>query len=192
MTTIIHSVTPGALNYRQVDILRNTFGEEYVMTEWKPCEPIPDFTLIIAEASGELFRDVIGEEDLISFDEAAEHLASESNPVSDIIHPPGSPEPKLTITDALTVLDMTITENLVNSATPEHIKADLRVLQRLSNVLSGSYPFTLEDDLTAVIARKVRCATAMRVLVSESMAIYQDVMEGKFHHTRNQQPPGDE
>ena len=188
MATIIHSAPPKALNHTQMEILRKTFGEKNYTTQWSLGNPIPHDYLVITAAGRDSFADDIAEEDLVSFDEAAEHLASESNPVSDIIRPTDSPEPKLTVTDALTVLDMAITESLVNQKTPEHIKADLRVLQRLTKSLSAIYPFTPEQNLNAALARKIRCAAALREVFSELMEVYQDVMEGKFHYTRNYEP----
>ena len=197
MTTVIYNAPPKAMSYAQTEILRKVFGEESTWLDWTPGQSIPSDHLIITAEGIEKFKNIMAEEDLVNFDEAAEAYLAELNPVSDIIHPEDSPEPKLTVEDALMVLGMTIKEALQEDGTPEYvkealqeddtpeyIKADLRCLQQLVTALEAAYPFTPEDDLSDLPARKHKCITELRELVKKNMTIFQDTIEGKFHEQR--------
>jgi len=184
MTTVIYNAPPKAMSYAQTEILRKVFGEENTRLDWTPGQSIPSDHLIITAEGIEKFKNIMAEEDLVNFDEAAETYLAELNPVSDIIHPDDCPEPKLSVTDALMVLGMTIKETIQEDDTPEHIKADLRCLQQLVTALEAAYPFTPENDLSDLSARKHKCVTNLRELVKKNMTIFQDTIEGKFHQQR--------
>jgi len=127
----------------------------------------------------------VAEEDLVSFDEAYQEFLLDLNPVSDIIHP-AHHEPVMPVTVALLALEQSIQHEL-SSGTPEHIKADLRCLQRMAKILSSAYPFTPEDSNADLMERKYRCTCAMREIVKQTMTVFQEVIEDKFHRARSQQ-----
>lgn len=95
----------------------------------------------------------------------------------------------MTVTDAIDLVAMLIENDLCSDETPEHIKPDMRVLQRIIAAVQQGFPEYMfrvdEDDLVNKNATRDRTLRAINTLSVNISAIQIDAIEGKFHSPRN-------
>lgn len=190
MTTIIYGCpSEDEFTPEQATLLANIYQEpEWIADDGLEMENWDDKLIITTAPKVEIHG--FDEDDLISYDEAMEFIQNEpaskpqhSGSVSlDVIHT--SKESGMTVTDGIDLVAMLIENDLCSDDTPEHIKADLRVLAIVIRILQSIYPFTTSPDITDIEHRKWRASEEIGELNSLLFALSVEIKAGKFHNTR--------
>ena len=191
MTTIIYGCpSEDAFTPQQAILLCNSYQEpEWITDDGLEMENWND-KLIITTAD-EIDITGFGEEDMVPYADAlkmveTEH-ATKSKPsriAPDVLHA-SKAQTGMTVTDGIDLVALLIENDLCSDETPEHIKADLRVLTRIINLLQSAYPFTASDEITDIAHRQYSAEMETRSMCDLIFVISQDIRNGKFHNTRN-------
>lgn len=191
MTTIIYGCpSEDEFTPQQATLLANIYQEtEWITDDGLEMENWDDKLIITTAPKVEIHG--FDEDDLISYDEAMEFIKNEpasktQHPTrieSDVIHAVKAAA-GMTVTDGIDLVALLIENDLCSDETPEHIKADLRVLAQIIKLLQSSYPFTASDEITDIAHRQYSAETETRSMCDLIFVISQDIRNGKFHTAR--------
>lgn len=131
------------------------------------------------------------EEDMVTYANALQLIEDEpeSKPQHpsridpDVLHA-SKAESGMTVTDGIDLVAMLIENDLCSDDTPEHIKADLRVLSGVIRILQSVYPFTADDQITDIKHRLFNASQRIKE-ISRLTELFAGVIDtGKFHTAR--------
>lgn len=185
MTTIIYGCpSENAFTPQQATLLANIYQE----SEYKKCDDLGpenwDDKLIITTAMED---EIIGfaEEDMVPYADALALIQNE--PETNTCNQQPALKPCMTVSDGIDLVALLIENDLCSDETPEHIKADLRVLTQIIKLLQSTYPFTASDEITDIAHRQYSAEMETRSMCDLISVISQDIRHGKFHTTRTKQ-----
>lgn len=193
MTTIIYGCASEDVFTPQIaTMLCNIYHE----TEWITDDGLEmenwDNKLIITTAPKVEIHG-FDEDELISYDEAMAFIQNQpedktqpSRIAQEVMHA-SKTESGMTITDGIDLVALLIENDLCSNDTPEHIKADLRVLAIIIRILQSIYPFTASPEITDIAHRQWRSAEDIDEISSLLLALSIEIRAGKFHTARTQQ-----
>ncbi|MBX3629342.1 MAG: hypothetical protein KF908_05385 [Nitrosomonas sp.] len=92
----------------------------------------------------------------------------------------------MTVTDAIDLVDLMIEHDLCSDETPEHIKADLRVLAQIVRCVQAIYPFT-NSEFDENLDRQLNAKDLVETMRKFLTVISNDISKGKYHATRTEQ-----
>lgn len=191
MTTIICGCpSEDAFTPKQATLLANIYQEpEWITDDGLEMENWDD-KLIITTAD-EIDITGFAEEDMVPYADALKLI--ENEPKSKPQHPTriapdviqaSRAESGMTVTDGIDLVALLIENDLCSDDTPEHIKADLRVLAQIIKLLQSSYPFTASDEITDIAHRQYAAEMETRSMCDLIFVISRDIRNGKFHTAR--------
>lgn len=193
MTTIIYGCpSEDAFTPKQATMLANIYQEP----EWITDDGLEmknwDDKLIITTAD-EIDITGFAEEDMVLYADALKMIQSEpeSKPqhptriAPDVLHA-SKMQTGMTVTDGIDLVALLIENDLCSDDTPEHIKADLRVLSGIIKILQSVYPFTSDDAMTDIKHRLFNASHKTKE-ISRLAELFAGVIDtGKFHNIRNE------
>lgn len=193
MTTIIYGCpTEEAFTPQQATLLANIYQEpEWITDDGLEMESWDDKLIITTAPKVEIHG--FDEDELISYDEAMAFIQNE--PKNKPQHPTGiapdvlhasKAESGMTVTDGIDLVALLIENDLCSDETPEHIKADLRVLAQIISLLQSTYPFTASNEITDIAHRQYSAEMETRSMCDLIFVISRDIRNGKFHTTRTE------
>lgn len=192
MTTIIYGCpSEDEFTPQQATLLANIYQEpEWITDDGLEMENWDD-KLIITTAD-EIDITGFAEEDMVPYADAlklieAEH-ATKSQPsriAPDVLHA-SKTQTGMTVTDGIDLVALLIENDLCSDETPEHIKADLRVLAQIIRLLQSTYPFTSSDEITDIAHRQYSAEMETRSMCDLIFVISRDIRNGKFHTVRTE------
>lgn len=191
MTTIIYGCpTEDAFTPQQATLLANIYHEpEWITDDGLEMENWNDKLIITTAPKVEIHG--FDDDELISYDEAMAFIQNEpeSNPqqpsriAPDVLHA-SKTQTGMTVTDGIDLVALLIENDLCSDDTPEHIKADLRVLSGIIKILQSAYPFTSDDAMTDIKHRLFNASHKTKE-ISRLAELFAGVIDtGKFHTTR--------
>lgn len=190
MTTIIYGCpSEDAFTPQQAILLCNSYQEpEWITDDGLEMENWDD-KLIITTAD-EIDITGFAEEDMVPYADALKMIKNEpeskpqhSGSVSlDVIHT--SKESGMTVTDGIDLVALLIENDLCSDETPEHIKADLRVLAQIIKLLQSAYPFTTSDEITDIAHRQCQALNEVDYMRGALLELSVKIEKGKFHTAR--------
>lgn len=193
MTTIIYGCpSEDEFTPQQATLLANIYQEpEWITDDGLEIENWDD-KLIITTAD-EIDITGFAEEDMVPYADALKMIetehATKSKPsriAPDVMHA-SKAESGMTVTDGIDLVALLIENDLCSDETPEHIKADLRVLAKIILTVQSTYPFTASDEITDIEHRKWEASEEVEAMSKMLSELSAQIKTGKFHITRSKQ-----
>lgn len=193
MTTIIYGCpTEDEFTPQQATLLANIYQEpEWITDDGLEMENWNDKLIITTAPRVEIHG--FDEDELISYDEAMAFIQNE--PASKTQHPTriapdvlhaSKTQTGMTVTDGIDLVALLIENDLCSDYTPEHIKADLRVLAQIIKMLQTAYPLTVDDEITDIAHRQYNAIEELNSIIEITQELREETKAGKFHNTRQQ------
>lgn len=192
MTTIIYGCpSEDAFTPQQATLLANIYQEpEWITDDGLEMENWDD-KLIITTAD-EIDITGFAEEDMVPYADALKMIetehATKSKPsriAPDVLHA-SKTQTGMTVTDGIDLVALLIENDLCSDETPEHIKADLRVLAQIIKPLQTLYPFTTADEITDLEHRKWEAREEVDCMRRMLFELSIQIDKGKFHTARTE------
>lgn len=193
MTTIIYGCpSEDEFTPQQATLLANIYQEpEWITDDGLEMENWNDKLIITTAQKVEIHG--FDDDELISYDEAMAFIQNEpeSKPqhpnriAPDVLHA-SKMQTGMTVTDGIDLVALLIENDLCSDETPEHIKADLRVLANIIRILQSAYPFTASNDITDIAHRQYAADIETRSMRDLLFILSRDIRNGKFHTTRTE------
>lgn len=196
MTTIIYGCpSEDEFTPQQATLLANIYHEpEWITDDGLEMENWDD-KLIITTAD-EIDITGFAEEDMVPYADALKLIINEpeaktqpSRIAPDVICA-SKAESGMTVTDGIDLVALLIENDLCAEETPEHIKADLRVLANIIKTLQAIYPFTAPDEITDIAHRQWEAHEEVKCMASMLIELAAEVEKGKYHTARADQKTG--
>lgn len=193
MTTIIYGCpTTEEFTPQQATLLANIYHEpKWITDDGLEMENLDD-KLIITTAD-EIEITGFAEEDMVPYADALKMIKNE--PESKSQHPTGitpdvlhasKTQTGMSVTDGIDLVALLIENDLCSDETPEHIKADLRVLSGIIKILQSAYPFTTDDQITDIKHRLFNASQEVKEISRLTGILAGAIDAGKFHTTRTE------
>jgi len=186
MTTIIYGCpSDDAFTPQQATLLANICHEpEWIIDDGLEMEKWDDKLIITTAREIEIHGSEEG--DFFSYDEAMALIQNDLKNKPEQQTRINKFDPGMTVTDGIDLVALLIENDLCSDQTPEHIKADLRVLAQIIKTLQCSYPFTEPVEITDIAHRQFNAELETRYICDLIFVISRDVGNGKFHTTRTE------
>ena len=194
MTTIIYGCpSEDEFTPQQATLLANIYHEpEWIKDDGLEMENWDDKLIITTAPKVEIHG--FDEDHLISYDETMAFIQNEpaskpqqpSRIAPDVMHA-SKAESGMTVTDGIDLVALLIENDLCSDETPEHIKADLRVLAKIILTVQSTYPFTASDEITDIEHRKWEASEEVEAMSKMLSELSAQIKTGKFHITRSKQ-----
>lgn len=194
MTTIIYGCpSEDAFTPQQATLLANIYQEP----EWITDDGLEmgnwDDKLIITTAD-EIDITGFAEEDMVPYADAIKMIENETeskpqhptNIAPDVLHA-SKMQTGMTVTDGIYLVELLIENDLCSNDTPEHIKADLRVLAQIIKRIQMIYPFTESSEVVDIEHRKYMACDGVKLISDGIREIFTETKNGKYHTTRRKQ-----
>lgn len=184
MTTIIYGCpSDDAFTPQQATLLANICHEpEWIIDDGLEMEKWDDKLIITTAREIEIHGSEEG--DFFSYDEAMALIQNDLKNKPEQQTRINKFDPGMTVTDGIDLVALLIENDLCSDETPEHIKADLRVLAQIIRLLQSTYPFTASDEITDIAHRQYTAEMEIRSMCDLIFAISSDIRKGKFHTAR--------
>lgn len=193
MTTIIYGCpTEDEFTPQQATLLANIYHEpEWITDDGLEMENWNDKLIITTAPKVKIHG--FDEDELISYDEAMAFIQNEpeskphqpSRIAPDVLHA-SKTQTSMTVTDGIDLVALLIENDLCSDETPEHIKADLRVLAQIVKMLQTLYPFTATDEITDIEHRKWEAREEVDCMRRMLLELSIQIDKGKFHTARTE------
>lgn len=190
MTTMIYGCpSEEEFTPQQATLLANIYQEpEWITDDGLEMENWDDKLIITSAPKVEIHG--FEEDELISYDEAMAFIQNEpenkpqhhASVSLDVIHT--SKESGMSVTDGIDLVALLIENDLCSDETPEHIKADLRVLSGIILILQSVYPFTADDQITDIKQRLFNASQQTKEISRLVWILSGSIDAGKFQATR--------
>ena len=186
MTTIIYGCpSDDAFTPQQATLLANICHEpEWIIDDGLEMEKWDDKLIITTAREIEIHGSEEG--DFFSYDEAMALIQNDLKNKPEQQTRINKFDPSMTVTDGIDLVALLIENDLCSDQTPEHIKADLRVLAQIIKILQSAYPFTEPAEITDITHRQFKAELETGYIRDMLFSIVRDIRNGKFHTTRTE------
>lgn len=187
MTTIIYGCpSDDAFTPQQATLLANICHEpEWIIDDGLEMEKWDDKLIITTAREIEIHGSEEG--DFFSYDEAMALIQNDLKNKPEQQTRINKFDPGMTVTDGIDLVALLIENDLCSDETPEHIKADLRVLAQIIKMIQMIYPFTASDDVADIEHRKYIACEELRLMSQRMREIFTETNNGKYHKSRIKQ-----